>query len=248
MIVYSNSCSFGAPDQEHKIYPGIIAEKMSGKLYNDGMSGSCNRRIIRTSLRSLIELKESYSDILALIGLTFIGRTELWQPHLQTKQFSDGDFHSIHSEAIANLDWSGGFFTKMYPDIYKLAHPEVMDYYKNWLLHFSKEAAVTELLSDIIMLYNFAIHNDIKILIFSNCQKFPILPDVDREAPFLKSLVKYAKLKTNIIDPWEFSFADFALELGHLPKDKEVYGIHGHPNEQAHIDFSEYLLTKICSK
>jgi len=248
MIVYSNSCSFGGPDQGHKIYPSIIAEKISGKLHNDGIGGSCNRRIIRTSLRSLIELKETHSNILALIGLTFISRTELWQPHLQLKTSNDGDFHSITSKDIINLDWKAGLLSTVHPDSHKLAGPKVSDYYKNWLLHFSKEAAVTELLSDIIMLYNFAVHNNIEILIFSNCQKFPTSPDVDRDAPFLTSLVKYVKLKTNIIDPWEFSFADFALELGHLPKDKELYGINGHPNEQAHIDFAEYLLTKICLK
>ena len=241
MIVYSNSCSFGAANQGHKIYPDIIAEKISGKLHNNGMGGSCNRRIIRTSLRSLIELKETHSDILALIGLTFISRTELWQPHLQLKTSNDGDFHSI-------TNWKAGLLSTVHPDSHKLAGPKVRDYYKNWLLHFSKEAAVTNLLSDIIMLYNFAVHNNIKILIFSNCEKFPTLPDVDRDAPFLTSLVKYAKLKTNIIDPWEFSFADFALGLGHLPKDKEIFGINGHPGKQAHMDFAEYLLTKICLK
>ena len=57
MILYSNSCSFGAPFQGHTVYPEVVANSLSAKLVNDGIPGSCNRRIIRSTLRSLIQQK-----------------------------------------------------------------------------------------------------------------------------------------------------------------------------------------------
>lgn len=242
MILYSNSCSFGAKDQGHIIYPELVASRLGVSLINEGIAGSCNRRIIRSSLRSLIELKEQHSDITALIGLSFIGRTELWQPHKVGT--NDGDFHPISNSTISNLNWNKGLINTdySYSDICKLADEEIKDYYKQWLIHMSKEAEVTNLITDIIMLSGFADANDIKIKIFCNTQKLPSLPEVDISASFLKSLVKYVKLNKSIIDPWEFSFADYALSLGYEPKDKDKYGLNGHPGEKAHIAFGNYLL------
>ena len=241
MILYSNSCSFGASGQGHKIYPEVVAESLSAELHNDGRNGCCNRRIIRSSLRSLIELTKTNKKITALIGLTFLGRTELWQPHLSAVD-NDGDFHSISNQKIIDLDWSKGSNKTIISNIHEYADDEVKDYYKHWLIHYSKEGAITDLISDLIMLHSFATNNDIDILIFSNCERFPGHPEVDRQSPFLASLLDYVKLNTNIIDPWDFSFADFALERGYTPKDAKQFGLNGHPGKQAHEDFGKHLL------
>jgi hypothetical protein len=241
MILYSNSCSFGAPNQGHAIYPEVIASALGADLINDGLPGSCCRRIIRTSLRSLIKLKNQDVKITALIGLSFLGRTELWRPsHPSTN--NDGDFHPLFNNKIVTLDWSRGLTVPTYPDIYKYADTNIKEYYKQWLIHLNPEADVTNLLADIIMLINFARANDIKIFVFCNTEKFPRLPEVDISAPFLKDFVNYAITDKSIIDLWNFSFADYALSRGHEPKDKDTFGHTGHPNEQAHIDFGNYLL------
>ena len=245
MIVYSNSCSFGAP-QGHTIYPEVVATELSARLVNEGTPASCNRRIIRSSVRSLLELQKNYSGpLLALIGLSFISRTELWQPHLPPVD-RDGDFHPITNASIQRLDWSKGILSTHRPNIHEYADAEVKDYYKQWLLHFSKEAEVTNLLADVVMLESFARFNNVKILIFCNCQKLPSLPDVDTTAPFLASFKEYADTKNSIIDLWNFSFADFALDSGHLPKDQDRYGTNGHPGKEAHYEFGKYLLEKFA--
>jgi hypothetical protein len=241
MIVYTNSCSFGAPHQGHIIYPEVVAAALSANLINDGVSASCNRRIIRSSLRSLISLKKQHTDITALLGLSFISRTELWQTHKFPTE-TDGDFHPITNDMITKLDWSQGIDTTYIKDVYNQADADVKDYYKQWLIHMSKEAEVTNLLTDIIMLAGFAQTNGITLLVFCNTQKLPGLPGVDVSAPFLQDFVEYAKLNKSIIDLWNFSFADYALSLGHRPKDEEIYGLNGHPGEQAHIAFGNYLL------
>lgn len=239
MILYSNSCSFGEKNQGHVIYPEVVAKSLGANLINEGLAGSCNRRIIRSSLRSLINLRKQNSDITALIGLSFIGRTELWQPHMPSSG-DDGDFHSI--SVNKKLDWSNGLINTIIPDVYKFTDAEVMDYYKQWLVHMSKEAEVTNLVADMIMLSSFASTNNIKMLIFCNTQKFPESPSVDTSAPFLKNFVEYMTNDNSIIDPWKFSFADYALSLGYEPKDKNLFGLNGHPGEQAHVCFGKYLL------
>lgn len=241
MLLYSNSCSFGAPNQGHTIYPEIISKHLSTRLINEGVSASCNRRIIRTTLRSLIQLKNDYKDIVALVGLTFISRTELWQPFKQSIG-NDGDFHPINNSTLNNLNWSKGLLSGGVKDVYDYADTEVKDYYKQWLIHMSKEAEVTNLITDVILLSNYAKANNIKLILFNNTQKLPGLPEVDTDAPFLKDFVNAIKQDDSIVDLWDFSFADYALSLGLTPKDFEKYGTNGHPGEEAHAKFGNYLI------
>jgi hypothetical protein len=241
MILYSNSCSFGAPFQGHTVYPEVVANSLSAKLVNDGIPGSCNRRIIRSTLRSLIQQKKQTDDITALVGLSFISRTELWQP-FKVATGNDGDFHPLCSNKIISLDWSNGIANTHIKNIHNYLDPKVREYYKQWLIHLHPESEVSNLLADIIMLLGFAKTNSIKLLVFCGTQKLPGPPDVDMSAPFLQDFVENAKVNDSIIDLWNFSFADYALSLGHRPKDEKLYGLNGHPNEQAHIDFGNYLL------
>jgi hypothetical protein len=253
-IIYSNSCSFGAP-QGHPVYSDIIANKLFCESQNDGIGCSSNRRIIRTSLRSLIKLKQQgYTNIIALIGLSFLGRTELWQPHqtnqknIFLKQFNesgDGDFYPLHNEKIHNLDWSKGINSITLDVVSGRADTEVKDYFKQWLIHYSKEGTICDLISDIIMLDGFAKFHGIKLLCFCNCQKFPGLPEVDKKAPFLIDFKEYLDRTPSIINFWDFSFADFSLEAGHRPKDEDLYGDNGHPSADAHRDFGNFLLDKL---
>lgn len=237
MIVYSNSCSFGSTTN-HLIYPEIISTALSGELVNSGKPGCCNRRIIRTALRNLIELKQQNKDIIALIGLTFISRTELWQPMLAPID-NDGNFHSI-TISHRLLDWSKGLDTTI-PDIFKYADKHVADYYKWWLFHYNPEAEITNLLTDLIMFKQWCVSNKIKYLIFSNVD---LLPEIDLNAPFISGLVKELLQDPSVIDPWKFSFGTYALSKGHIPKDFNLYGKHGHPNQYAHLDFAQHLLLK----
>ena len=58
MIIYSNSCSFGALNNSYPVYSEIIAKTLNAQLVNKGKPGSCNRRIIRTTLRDLNEITD----------------------------------------------------------------------------------------------------------------------------------------------------------------------------------------------
>ena len=49
----------------------------------------------------------------------------------------------------------------------------------------------------------------------------------------------------SVINPWEFSFIDWALSRGHTPYDAEIYGKYGHPGPTAHVDLAHYLLIEL---
>ncbi len=239
MIIYSNSCSFGAPDQGHKVYADHVAEKLNATLINNGWSGSCNRRIIRNSLRDLDQIKTK-KDILVLIGLSFISRTELWQPEIQAFD-TDGHFHSVTVDN-KKINWSkNGLINTIIPDIHKYARPAVQDYYKNWLVHFHPESEVTNLLTDLVMFTGWCRSYNIKYIIFNNVNVLPDDNQIGYNSPFISSLYDTINQDKNILDLWNFSFKDYAFLHNLRAKDYELYGMHGHPGPEAHNLFGKFL-------
>lgn len=245
MIVYSNSCSFGVK-QEHPVYAELVADEFNASLVNAGQPGACNRRIIRSSLRDLIDLKKQNKKVLCLLGLSFITRTELWQPLIPALA-NDGNFHPIIVD-YAKFNWTQGLVDTQVNDIHLAARDDVQDYYKQWLLHMSKEAIVTDTVADIIMFKECCIQNDINVLIWSNTQIWPAEPEVATSNIFLKDFVEHITADRHIIDPWKFSFQQYAIEHGHRPKDESSFGLSGHPNKHAHKDFANYLINYIKQK
>lgn len=245
MIVYSNSCSFGATTT-YPVYSEWIAKHFDSGLINKGKPSACNRRIIRTSVRDLLEIKKQHSDIICLIGLTFITRTELWQPNIPADS-NDGNFHSITVD-FKKLNWVDGIANAIVPDIHQYAAADVQEYYKQWLLHMNKEAILTDLATDIIMFLNFCQTQNIKLLLWSNTQTWPAGPEIAVNDVFFQTLYQTLISSTMVIDPWQFSFRDYALQQGFRPIDEDRYGPDGHPGSQAHESFAQYLLKYIKEK
>jgi hypothetical protein len=246
MIVYSNSCSFGAADQGHLVYGDLVAKHYNGQCINRGQSGASNRRIIRTALRDLVDLRQQ-GPVTALIGLTFVSRTELWQPWLPADH-NDGHFCSIEIDH-KKVDWSlQGLVNTIVPDVYKLADQRVQDYYKNWLIHYNPESAVTDLLCDVIMFTGWCRANDIAYCIFSNPDVLPNDNVVGYTSPFISTLRQQVLQDPNVVDLWQFSFGTYALENNFIPKDYAIYKQHGHPGAEAHEFFSKYLIEHLTKQ
>jgi hypothetical protein len=247
LTVYSNSCSFGAPGQGHKVYADHIAEKFGAPLINRGHPGSCNRRIIRSSLRDLIDLSSHASNILILIGLSFVSRTELWQPDLLPSD-NDGHFHSITVDH-EKISWKEkGLIDTIVPNISDFARPSVREYYKQWLLHLSLESEITNLLTDLVMFAGWAQSKKMQYLIFCNTNTLPNEPQVGLTSPFVANLHQTVTNDPNMINFWNFSFKDYALSKGFVAKDHDRYGLHGHPNDLAHRSFADFLLDNFLSR
>lgn len=239
-LVYSNSCSFGAPNQGHKVYADYVAENFGAKLINNGIPGSCNRRIIRSALRDLLGLQSTEQQILALVGLSFISRTELWQSDLSPVG-DDGHFRPIIIDHD-KISWKEkGLIDTIVPNIHEFARSAVQEYYKQWLAHLSLESEVTNLLTDLIMFTGWLQSKNIKYLIFCNTDTFPGEPQVGLTSPFISSLHQTVCTDKNLLNFWEFSFKDYALSNNFTPKDADRFGIHGHPGADAHQLFGNFL-------
>ena len=236
MILYSNSCSFGAPTKSHPVYSEIIAKTLKAQLINKAIPGSCNRRIIRTTLRDVNEIAD---DVLVLIGLTFISRSEIWRPDLPAVD-NDGHFYQIRP--TQNVSWTNGLMDSIVPNIHEKVDPVVSEYYKEWIIHYNRESQMTELCTDLFMLIGWLRSKGIKYKIFSNVDKLEGSEYVGYNSPFISSLQDTILKDEGVIDPWKFSFGTFAREQGLQPKDEHLYGIHGHPGARAHELFAKYLL------
>jgi hypothetical protein len=189
----------------------------------------------------LLELKNQHKNILVLLGLTFVSRTELWQPWIPATD-NDGHFSSIMIDH-KKINWSiNGLIDTIIPDISKLADTQVRDYYKHWLDHYHPESVVTELLSDLIMFTGWAKSNNVSYIIFSNVDVLPGDDKVGYTSPFIQSLKHEIEGDKCIINPWTFSFGGYALNSGLVPNDYHVYKQHGHPGEKAHVLFANFLL------
>ena len=247
LLVYSNSCSFGESGQGHAIYPEIVAKNFKAQLINQGKGGSCNRRIIRTTLRDLTELKKKHENILMLIGLTFISRTELWQPWNPAVD-NDGHFSSI-TVNHKKVDWGiNGLIDTITPNIERLADSKIQEYYKQWLNHYHPESELANLLTDLMMFTGWANNNNINYCIFSNVDILPGDDKVGYNSPFISSLRADIEADPCVIDPWTFSFGSYALDHGLKPIDYHLYKQHGHPGEEAHILFANFLLNYLQNK
>jgi hypothetical protein len=245
MIVYANGCSFGLPVGPDSVcYSQLIAEKLNAQLVNSHRPGSGNRRIIRSSLRDLIELKKKSNEkILALVGLSFFFRTELWQPDLPATP-NDGHFHPIRTETVVRTT-KNQYYTSNIEQECKTIDPMTRDWFKQWMIWQNKESIITDQLADIVMFTSFCCEQKIDYLIWNNADIWPGLPEVDINDVFIRDFVSVALNKINLIDPWKFAFLPWALDQGLEPVDKDLYGEYGHPGPEAHRRLSAFLLEKI---
>ena len=237
MLVYSNGCSFSL--NRPLAYSDHVAQSLNAELINKGQIAACNRRIIRTTVRDLLEI--DYNNILVLLGLTLPARTELWRTNQPVTE-NDGHFTNIRPNR-SDIDFSQGLINA--PDITKYIDNDIRDWYKQYIIHHNSESEMTNLLADIIMLTGFMKQRNIKYRIFNNMDAFDDDGSVGYESPFIHSMRNTVEQDSSCIDLWNFSFRQYALDKGHRPIDEAQYGIHGHPNTEAHKYFSEFLLAHI---
>lgn len=216
MIIYHNSCSFGVLTDGDKCYPRHIADHYSAQLIDRGKSGSCNRRILRTSCRDLLSMVGQ--DVLVLIGLSNTFRNEIWGSVNHDEQDRDGHFKS---------------FTAADPN------SEQKDYKKQWYLTYDHESQITNLLCDVFLFTQFLQQKKFRYLIWTNANT---LNPIDFNQPFVKEFFKILQEDKNILPLFDFNFCDYSLNRGYLPFDYDTKGKIGHPGHRAHQDFADYLI------
>jgi len=243
MIVYVNGCSY-ASISDGKRYSEYLAEHFNCDSVNAAIPGSCNSRILRTSLRDLINLKKQHKDIVAIISLSFVLRTEVWNrdPNRQDrwKQSGDGDFISM--QFTGAHDWKKKL-DKGHVD-WKISGTQLRNYGKSWLIWYDVESEITKLLQQIILFTAWCKSNAIKCVLFSG----PLQESIDFESPFVKPFYDVVQEDTSVIDIFNKSFTEWCKLAGHTPIDKFTMQIHGnsyacgHHGAAAHRDWAKFLI------
>lgn len=233
MIVYVNGDSY-AVTSHGKRYSEFLGEHYKCKVINAAISGSSNSRILRTTLRDLIQLR-SQNHVVAFISLSFLMRTELWDPNIVHNKFlNDGEFTSI--QPTHSKSW---FYDKM-----DLVDSKYKDFCKQFLLNYNVEAETTKLIQNILLLSSWCKQNQVKCIIFSSALQEPI----DYTAPFIKDFYKEMVNDKNIINIFEFSFTEWCLSHKFVPISAYTQNIHGqdydigHHDEEAHRAFANFLI------
>lgn len=130
-------------------YLEILAKKYHCDYQNSAVPGSCNRKIIRNTLRHAINLGP---DCLVILSLTFLVRTE---------KFSEKNQKNL---------WKFGY--EDYKDSIKpnndSIEPENRLWVDTFMKQFDERAEITDLAADILMLTSFLQSRSIRYLIFAH--------------------------------------------------------------------------------
>lgn len=151
--IYGNGCSFIRdklpPHPECKPgYLDMLAEKLQISCTNAGLPGSCNRRIIRSTLRDSINYD---SSTLFIVQLTHLHRTE----------------KSSRRNGINDWKFDREDYFESVKPFNDSVEPHNADYVKHYLKHFDECAAMTDLTADVLMLAGWFRSCNIPYYIFS---------------------------------------------------------------------------------
>lgn len=242
MILYSNSDSYGVFSQPGndtpygEVYGKFIADKLGSEFVNRGRSGSCNNRILRTSIRDLIKLRNENPNekIQALISLATTYRNESWTEDNQHPEDLDGHFKSFQATGLPeNLSFQRHKFSSW--------TTEQVDFAKHWVAQYDNEAEQTNLLWQVLLLTKTLKSYNIDYLIWWG-SPIGVVKPINYNNPFIEDFYQEFKKDKNILSFEDFGFCSWCLDQGYVPFDEEQYGENGHHGPEAHKKFTDYLL------
>ena len=245
-LIYCNGDSYSDETLHSTLrdntYVNFVANKLNGFAINAAISGSCNRRIIRTTLHDVIQQRKlnPTQKIIALIGLSFELRSEIWVENVENNRPSvESNFRThIFSQQInwkANLlsgtDIASQNQTKQDEKFFK-------KFSEGRAFFFSPYAERINLLSDLIMLRSLLESLNIDFLIFQSPRAEKL--ESDYLLDFLKKEIVTDK---RFFDFETFGFTDWCHEQKKFtPMDFLDRPAIGHYGPDAHKAFAEQIL------
>lgn len=219
--LYANGCSFTADTKVKPGYAEMLAKQFQLECQNAGKPGSCNRRIVRSTLRDAINLD---SSSLVLLQLTFLHRTE---------KFSEPDGVN---------DWkfdSQDYFESVKP-INDHQEPSNARYARNFIEHFDERAESTNLTADLLMLTSYLRLKSIPYFVFSYAPLVKESTALEVESNLLDYELSQDPCVMNILRD------SLTARLG---KDDLYYDANGLQQEVGHLtDYGHRRATAILSK
>jgi hypothetical protein len=243
-LIYCNGDSYSTesyhPSLNGKTYSNVIAEYCNGFVINSAISGSCNRRIIRTTLHDLILQRQQnpLQKIIALINLSFELRSELWVDDLVSLTPTESNFVT-HTFSAQN-DWRENLLSNRdisTPNRHKLDKTFYEKFSQGRAFFFNPYAERINLLADLIMLKSTMDLLDIDFLIFQG----PVAEQL--ESDYLLDFFKQ-RIATDprIFDLETFGFCNWSHQQGFVPLDMLDRPVIGHYGPDAHSAFANNVL------
>lgn len=246
MILYVNGCSWGSLSNETadgKVYGDFLSEKLNCQSINHSMPASCNDRIIRSTIRNLEKLKASDQDIVCVINLSTLARSELWDAECKIKQNLKLEKSPVLQLIVDRLDKSNdGDFINYIINEPLSSHltdqvPEYALHVKSTVLNFHPEKEFYNLYYRLFMLICYLKQNKIKYLIFAGSSFWESISDSDLD--WITTFKNPVMSDHAVLDFETLNFCKWAKD-NNLKFFDEV-----HPGEAAHAAWADLLYNKL---
>ena len=255
-LIYCNGCSYSNslfhPDLNGKVHADYVGETLNGFVLNKSISGSNNRRIIRTSLHDIIHQRQLNPNqkIIVFISLTFEIRSDLWVDDLTADYPEESQF--VTHQFSVFTDWQERLllgkpidtsWSRKYTPQPKLIQSDMLrskfstHLNKAKAFFFSPYAERINLLTDLLMFTAACKQYNINYLIF----QAPVAQQLDDE--YLLDFFKDQIAKDlRIFNLETFGFLNWAHEQKFIPLDSLDNPTIGHYNSDAHKAFADQVL------
>jgi hypothetical protein len=85
-FIYVNGDSYSAENSGSKCYSDFLHDKLNIPVFNKASAGGNNYRITRIALENILEMKSQHPSMLAILGMSFITRDEIWYDDIEQSQ------------------------------------------------------------------------------------------------------------------------------------------------------------------
>lgn len=215
----------------------FVASHYNGFAMNKAISGSCNRRIIRTTVHDMIEFRKlnPTQPAVAIIGLSFEIRAELWIEELTNDRVAEETNFRTHVFS-KQLNWRENLLSDKSmetPNKYNLFEKYFDMYSKGRAYFYSPYAERINLLCDLVMLRSVLDSLNIKFLVFPTVT-FELLGQ-DYLLDFFKNQLSNDQRFFNFE---EFSFRDWCKQQNKFTPLDKAY----HYGPDAHQAFAQQVI------
>ena len=248
-LIYCNGDSYSNENYHEslvgKTYAHVVGAHCNGFTINNAISGSCNRRIIRTTVHDMIQQRKlnPTQPIIVLLGLSFELRSELWIDEIQSNLRSEESNLRTHVFS-KQVSWRDNLLNNA--DIetdnpYELNEKFFKKYSEGRAFFFSPYQERINLLTDLIMLRALFEKLNVNFLIFQSPKEEKL------ESDYLLDFFKNEIATDNrIMDLETFGFTDWCHKQNFTPLDMlDSLGI-AHYGPDAHEAFArQFLIPKL---
>jgi hypothetical protein len=244
-LIYCNGDSYS--DEKYHLslngntYVNFVANNLNGFAINSASSGSCNRRIIRTTLHDVIQQRKLNPNqkIIVLIGLSFELRSEIWVDNIKDNNSPAESNFRTHTFS-GQPNWRENLLANISikpPNRYNQDEKFLKKFSDGRAFFFSPYAERINLLTDLVMLRSVFESLDINFLIFQS-PKAQIL-ESDYLLDFFKEQIANDE---RFFDFEKFGFVDWCYQQKFTSIDKVSNPGVEHFGPDAHQAFAEQIL------